>query len=361
MLQEEVISYILLAIRPYSLTIRLYPPTVSLRSGTLVATGSADRTVKVWDVNRGYCTHNFRGHRGTVSLVRFHPDRKRLLLVSAGEDCSVRLWDLKTSALVAALKDHLSVPTGIDFLPEQSDVMITAGRDQVVNIWQIRGSNNDAGGVSLLHAMPAYEVIEGVLALPSCNFIDEGKGNIKGDDGLTKEKRRGYTQVECHFALAGQKGMVRVYRLLLNLEKKKRKLSDSDIARPVGNVVVRGCRCVTEQASQASQPPPYTKLLWKYNKLEGGGEEGRIIAVSEDHNVFVLNATLGLPTWKLIVGFNDEIIDIKAIPAGNKRYHKIAVATNSPQLRLFDLNTFSAEMLDGHKDIILALDMSPDG
>ncbi len=323
-----------------------------------MATGSADRTVKIWDVNRGYCTHNFRGHQGTVSLVRFHPDRKRLLLVSAGEDCSVRLWDLQTSTSFAVLKHHLSVPTGIDFLSEQSDVMITTGRDQVVNIWQIRGK--DDGGVSHLHAMPTYEVIEGVLALPvpSCNFIGEGKGHIQGDDDLTKEKRRECTQV-CHFALAGQKGMVRVYRLLLNLERKKRKLLGSDMAQPVGNMVVRGCRCVTEQASRASQPP-YTKLLWKCNKQEGG-EEGRIIAVSEDHNFFVLNATRGLPTWKLIVGFNDEIIDIKAITIGNKGCCKIAVATNSPQVRLFDLNTFSADMLDGHKDIVLALDVSPDG
>ncbi len=324
-----------------------------------MATGSADRTVKVWDVNRGYCTHNFRGHQGTVSLVRFHPDRKRLLLVSAGEDCSVRLWDLQTSTSFAVLKDHMSVPTGLDFLPEYSDVMLTAGRDQVVNIWQIRGASD--GGVSHLHTLPTYEVIEGVLALPvpSSNFICDGKGHIEGGGKLTKEKRsRECTQV-CHFALAGQRGLVRVYRLLLlTLERKKRKLLGSDTTHPVGHVVVRGCQCITEQMSRASQPP-YRQLLWKCKKE--GEEEGRIIAVSEDHNFVILSATLGLPTWKLIIGFNDEILDMKTIPAEKKRCCKVAVATNSPQVRLFDLKTFSAELLDGHKDIVLALDVSPDG
>ncbi|CAN0277644.1 unnamed protein product, partial [Hapterophycus canaliculatus] len=45
----------------------------SRSTGTLVATGSSDSTVKVWDVERGYCTHNFRGHKGVVSVVAFHP------------------------------------------------------------------------------------------------------------------------------------------------------------------------------------------------------------------------------------------------------------------------------------------------
>lgn len=32
-------------------------------SGGLLATGSADRTVRIWDVDGGFCTHAFAGHR----------------------------------------------------------------------------------------------------------------------------------------------------------------------------------------------------------------------------------------------------------------------------------------------------------
>ena len=35
-------------------------------SGGLLATGSADRTVRVWDVDGGFCTHSFTGHRQAV-------------------------------------------------------------------------------------------------------------------------------------------------------------------------------------------------------------------------------------------------------------------------------------------------------
>ena len=40
---------------------------------TFVATGSADSTVKVWDIRKGYCTHNFKGHAGIITALAFHP------------------------------------------------------------------------------------------------------------------------------------------------------------------------------------------------------------------------------------------------------------------------------------------------
>lgn len=49
-------------------------------SGRLLATASADRRVMVWDVELGFCTHAFRGHKGMVSCVLFHPDIERLLV-----------------------------------------------------------------------------------------------------------------------------------------------------------------------------------------------------------------------------------------------------------------------------------------
>ena len=42
-------------------------------SGGFVASASADRTVKVWDLQGGFCTHSFSGRSGVVLRVIFHP------------------------------------------------------------------------------------------------------------------------------------------------------------------------------------------------------------------------------------------------------------------------------------------------
>lgn len=80
-----------------------YDPT-----GTLVASGSADRSVRVWDVARGYCTHALREHSDIVTLLRFHPNPLTMTLASAGQDNTVRLWDLVKSRCTATFREHMS-------------------------------------------------------------------------------------------------------------------------------------------------------------------------------------------------------------------------------------------------------------
>jgi len=49
----------------------------------------------VWDIERGYCTHNFKEHTEIVQSVVFHPDPLRLTLFSCSEDCTIRVHNLQ--------------------------------------------------------------------------------------------------------------------------------------------------------------------------------------------------------------------------------------------------------------------------
>lgn len=51
-------------------------------SGGLLATAGADRKVLVWDVDGGFCTHYFKGHKGIVGSIMFHPDTDKSLVSS---------------------------------------------------------------------------------------------------------------------------------------------------------------------------------------------------------------------------------------------------------------------------------------
>lgn len=84
-------------------------------TGTLVATGCADRIVRVWDIERGYCTHNFRQHNDIVQMVKFHPDPNRLQLFSSGDDNTLRVYDLNDQKCVSVFREHMSLPTQLGY------------------------------------------------------------------------------------------------------------------------------------------------------------------------------------------------------------------------------------------------------
>jgi U3 small nucleolar RNA-associated protein 13 len=59
----------------------------------------------------------------------------------------------------------------------------------------------------------------------------------------------------------------------------------------------------------------------------------------------------------LLLGFNDEIIDLKAHPDNT---HAL-MASNSSQIRVLHLDNLQADLISGHTDTVLALDVSPCG
>ena len=50
-----------------------------------------------------------------IRLVRFHPDINRLQLVSAADDDTVRVWNLKNSTCSAVIRDHYTLVKDICF------------------------------------------------------------------------------------------------------------------------------------------------------------------------------------------------------------------------------------------------------
>ena len=68
--------------------------------GKKLASGSEDKTIKIWDVTTGKVLNTLKGHESTVWSVGFSPDGKKL--ASGSEDKTIILWDLNLDNLVTS-------------------------------------------------------------------------------------------------------------------------------------------------------------------------------------------------------------------------------------------------------------------
>ncbi|GGV65224.1 hypothetical protein GCM10010294_17960 [Streptomyces griseoloalbus] len=102
--------------------------------GRLLATASADHTVCLWDtVSRAPVGEPLGGHTDEVWSVAFSPDGR--LLATASADETVRLWDTATYTPVRdALTGHGDPVWSVAFSPDGC-LLATASRDKTVRLW----------------------------------------------------------------------------------------------------------------------------------------------------------------------------------------------------------------------------------
>ena len=67
----------------------------------MLASGSYDQSIKLWDVTSSHCLATLEGHTGRVWSLTFSPDGR--LLASSGNDQGVKVWDVRTGECLSTL------------------------------------------------------------------------------------------------------------------------------------------------------------------------------------------------------------------------------------------------------------------
>ena len=84
--------------------------------GQRAVSASEDRTLKVWDLKRGELLRTLEGHTSWVSAVALTPDGQRA--VSASADRTLKVWDLKRGELLRTLEGHTSWVSAVALTPD---------------------------------------------------------------------------------------------------------------------------------------------------------------------------------------------------------------------------------------------------
>jgi WD40 repeat protein len=100
--------------------------------GEVLATGSDDGTVRLWDVSGGGLREELTGHDQGVLSLAFDPQSD--VLVSGSTDQTVRLWETATGAPITSIAAHAGPVWSVALDPTRR-LLASAGEDGLVRLW----------------------------------------------------------------------------------------------------------------------------------------------------------------------------------------------------------------------------------
>ncbi|TEY32597.1 hypothetical protein BOTCAL_0717g00030 [Botryotinia calthae] len=295
--------------------------------GKVVASGSSDETIRLWDVATGDSLQTLEGHSRSVTSVAFSPDGK--VVASGSGDETIRLWDVATGESLRTLEGHSDWVTSVAFSPD-GKVVVSGSGDETIRLWDV------ATGESLQTLEGHSDWVTSVAFSPDSKVVSSGSDDktIRLWDVATGES-------------------------LQTLEGHSRFVSSVAFS-PDGKVV-------------ASGSGDETIRLWdiatgeSLQTLEGHSDsvisvafspDGKVVASgSGDETIRLWDVVTG-ESLRTLEGHSDWVTSVAFSPDGKV----VASGSGDKTIRLWDIATGeSLQTLEGHSRSVISIAFSPDG
>ncbi|XP_055300361.1 transducin beta-like protein 3 [Sitodiplosis mosellana] len=271
-------------------------------NSSLIASGGADSSVRIWDHQRKTCIGSLRGCVGVLSVLKFNPQPTNRTVFAAGNDNKINGWNYDTRESVCTLIGHMTKVTSLSFSAD-GKFLVSGSRDKVLILWDLQKYEQ-------VRVVPVYETIESAIVLPN---------NIKLPAAIKLADDKIYA------ASAGEDGAIKIWEM--------------NTAR----LVYKQENSLVSKASE-TEGLAITQML--YNK-----KVSQFAVVSADHNIMIHNSSTFYCT-KQFIGFSAEILDVVFV---GKKDRYLAVATNSADIKIYDTLDMNCKIVKGHTDIVLSL------
>ena len=122
--------------------------------GKLLASGSWDTTIGLWNVETGREIRVLTGHTRGVESVAFSPDGK--LLASGSWDNTIGLWNVETGREIGVLTGHTARVNSVAFSPD-GRLLASGSDDKTIRLWNVE-TGTGIGVLSKRHTRTVYSV-----------------------------------------------------------------------------------------------------------------------------------------------------------------------------------------------------------
>jgi WD40 repeat protein len=138
--------------------------------GSLLASGSWDSTIKIWNITSGQLLRTLTGHVGRVFSVAFSPDGQ--LIASGGWDNRLRIWNVTNGEELQVLGKQGSGIHSIAFSPD-GELVAAGSIEGTIRFWNV--TNGEDSPVKTIH-VPTTAVFS-VMFSPDGKILASGDNN----------------------------------------------------------------------------------------------------------------------------------------------------------------------------------------
>lgn len=317
------------------------PRSAGTNKNLLLASGSADCTVRLWNAETGRCLKILQGHTSAIWRVSFSPDGR--WLASSGDDNTVRLWNPISGECLHILQGHTNQVYALSFSPD-GRILASGSSDETVRLWEMPPHNaphDNVNGclnqvlVGCLRVLQVQGPISSVHISPDSQLIVIGSlhntvqiWNVRSGDCLTV--LQGHTdQVWC-----------------TNFSPNGKIIASGSHDRTIRLWNVKTGYCVKVLHG-------HTDRVWSVNFSP---DSSTLVSGSMDQTVRLWDISTG-QCLQLLRGYTNPVYAVKFAPNG-----LLASGTEDGIVRLWDcLSGKCRQTLPGHTASIWSLHCSADG
>lgn len=136
--------------------------------GKMLASGSGDNSIQIWQLPTEKIQHTLIGHLGIVNQVAFSANGETL--ISGSTDNTIKLWDTSSGELLHTLTGHTAAVNTV-IVSSDSKFVVSGSEDKTIKIWHL------SGGILLHNLTEHSQTINSLAISPDNQLVASGSAD----------------------------------------------------------------------------------------------------------------------------------------------------------------------------------------